>query len=584
MMRSCRFSDTSHVFTLMFICFITLFSSSVLVQGKIRRFKWEVKYELKSPDCFEKLVITINGQLPGPTIKAQQGDTIIVELKNSFMTENVAVHWHGIRQVGTPWFDGVEGVTQCPILPGEIFTYQFVVDRPGTYMYHSHYGMQRESGLIGMIRVSPPSTEPEPFTYDYDRSLLLTDWYHKGMSEKATGLASIPFKWVGEPQSLMIQGRGRFNCTNNMMTPQRSEAEVCNASHADCSRFVLMVIPGKTYRLRIGSLTSLSALSFQIEGHNLTVVEADGHYVEPFTVRNLFIYSGETYSVLLKADQNPSRNYWITTSIVSRPEKTPPATAVLNYHPNHPRKHPPTPASSNFRPEWNDTRHRLAQSVAIKARKGFAHAPPENSDKVIVLLNTQNKVNGYMRWSVNNVSYQHPTTPYLIALKHNLTNAFDWRFTPPERYDSKSYDIFAVPSNANATMSDGIYRLKFNSTVDVVLQNANTMSVNNSETHPWHLHGHDFWVLGYGEGKFNEMEDPKRYNLVDPIMKNTVAVQPYGWTALRFRADNPGVWAFHCHIESHFFMGMRIVFASGIDRVANLPSSIMGCGQTKRLV
>ncbi|CAF2032832.1 unnamed protein product [Brassica napus] len=582
MMRSCRFSDTSHVFTLMVICFITLFSSSVHGQGKIRRFKWEVKYELKSPDCFEKLVITINGQFPGPTIKAQQGDTIIVELKNSFMTENAVVHWHGIRQIRTPWFDGVEGVTQCPILPGEIFTYQFVVDRPGTYMYHSHYGMQRESGLIGMIRVSPPSTEPEPFTYDYDRSLLLTDWYHKGMSEKATGLASIPFKWVGEPQSLMIQGRGRFNCTNNLMTPQRSEAEVCNASHADCSRLVLTVIPGKTYRLRIGSLTSLSALSFQIEGHNLTVVEADGHYVEPFTVRNLFIYSGETYYVLLKSDQNPSRNYWITTSIVSRPEKTPPATAVLNYHPNHPRKHPPTPASSNFRPAWNDTRHRLAQSVAIKARKGFLHAPPENSDKVIVLLNTQNKVNGYMRWSVNNVSYQHPTTPYLIASKHNLTNAFDWRFTPPESYDSKSYDIFAVPSNANATISDGIYRLKFNSTVDVVLQNANTMSVNNSETHPWHLHGHDFWVLGYGEGKFNESEDPKRYNLVDPIMKNTVAVQPYGWTALRFRADNPGVWAFHCHIESHFFMGMRIVFESGIDRVANLPSSIMGCGQAKR--
>ncbi|KAJ4898704.1 Cupredoxin superfamily protein [Raphanus sativus] len=128
-MRSSGFSDTSHVFTLMVICFITLFSSSVLIEGKIRRFKWEVKYELKSPDCFEKLVITINGQFPGPTIKAQQGDTIIVELKNSFMTENVAVHWHGIRQIGTPWFDGVEGVTQCPILPGEIFTYQFVVDR-----------------------------------------------------------------------------------------------------------------------------------------------------------------------------------------------------------------------------------------------------------------------------------------------------------------------------------------------------------------------------------------------------------------------------------------------------------------------
>ncbi|XP_023634764.1 L-ascorbate oxidase isoform X2 [Capsella rubella] len=495
------------------------------------------------------------------------------------MTENVAVHWHGIRQIGTPWFDGVEGVTQCPILPGEVFTYQFVVDRPGTYMYHSHYGMQRESGLIGMIRVSPPVTEPEPFSYDYDRNVLLTDWYHKSMLESATGLASRPFKWVGEPESLLIQGRGRFNCSNDPGLLSRA----CNASNADCSRFVLTVIPGKTYRLRLGSLTALSALNFQIEGHNLTVVETDGHYVEPFTVKNLFIYSGETYSVLIKADQNPSRNYWITTSIVSRPANTSQATAVLNYYPNHPRRRPPTPESSNLQPKWNDTRPRLAQSLAIKARRGFVHTPPENSDRVIVLLNTQNEVNGYRRWSVNNVSYLHPKTPYLIALKQNLTDAFDWGFTPPENYDSGNYDIFATPQNVNAKTSDGIYRLRFNTTVDVILQNANTMNAKNSETHPWHLHGHDFWVVGQGEGKFNESEDPKRYNRVDPIMKNTVAVHPFGWTALRFRADNPGVWSFHCHIESHFFMGMGIVFESGIDRVSsNLPSSIMGCGQTKR--
>ena len=69
------------------------------VEARIRRYKWEVKYEYRSPDCFKKLVITINGQTPGPTIRAQQNDTIIVELTNSLVTENVAIHWHGIRQV-----------------------------------------------------------------------------------------------------------------------------------------------------------------------------------------------------------------------------------------------------------------------------------------------------------------------------------------------------------------------------------------------------------------------------------------------------------------------------------------------------
>ena len=70
----------------------------------------------------------------------------------------------------------------------------------GTYLYHAHYGMQREAGLYGSLRVAPPDGEPEPFSYDYDRSIILNDWYHKSTYEQAAGLSSIPFQWVGEPQ------------------------------------------------------------------------------------------------------------------------------------------------------------------------------------------------------------------------------------------------------------------------------------------------------------------------------------------------------------------------------------------------
>ena len=314
-----------------------------------------------------------------------------------------------------------------------------------------------------------------------------------------------------------------------------------------------------------------------VQGHNMTVVEADGHYVEPFVVKNLFIYSGETYSVLVKTDQDPSRNYWATTNVVSRNSTTPPGLAIFNYYPNHPRRSPPTFPPSG--PLWNDVDSRFNQSLAIKARKGHIHSPPATSDRVIVLLNTQNMVNGTRRWSVNDVSFNLPHTPYLIALKENLLHTFS-QTPPPEGYDFANYNI-SVQEDSNGTTSDAIYRLQFNSTVDIILQNANSMVPNVSETHPWHLHGHDFWVLGYGRGKFDRINDPKKYNLVDPIMKNTVPVHPYGWTALRFKADNPGVWAFHCHIESHFFMGMRVAFEEGIERVGKLPSSIMGCGETE---
>ncbi|XP_073289140.1 L-ascorbate oxidase [Primulina huaijiensis] len=540
--------------------------------ARVRHYKWEVKYEFKSPDCYKKLAITINGRTPGPSIIAQQGDTIVVELTNSLLTENVAIHWHGIRQIGTPWSDGTEGVTQCPILPGDTFVYKFVVDRAGTYLYHAHYGMQREAGLYGSIRVSLPDGEKEPYSYDYDRSIILTDWYHKSTNEQATGLSSIPFVWVGEPQSILIQGRGKFSCN----TPG-IQSGLCNATNTECNPYSLTVVPGKTYRLRIGSLTALSALSFQIEAHNMLVVEADGHNVEPFEVKNLFIYSGETYSVLIRADQDPSRNYWASAKVVSRNNTTPDGLAILNYYPNHPRRNPPS--TPPVGPQWNDVSPRLSQSLATRAPSGYIHPPPQTSDRVIVMLNTQNRINGYVRWSVNNVSFSLPHTPYLIAFKEKLLHVFD-KTPPPDGYDP-SHDIYTVAKNVNATTSNAAYRLEFNSTVDVILQNSNTMNPNNSETHPWHLHGHDFWVMGYGLGKFNLSSDPKKYNYVNPIMKNTVAVHPYGWTALRFRADNPGTWAFHCHIESHFYMGMGVVFEEGVERLGKLPKSIMGCGQTK---
>ncbi|KAJ3677320.1 hypothetical protein LUZ60_003044 [Juncus effusus] len=549
------------VFVISFLC----------IEAKVHRHKWEISYQFKSPDCFKKLAVTINGQTPGPTIYASEGDTVVVEVKNLLLTENVAIHWHGIRQIGTPWMDGTEGVTQCPTLPGDTFIYRFVVDRAGTYMYHAHYGMQRSAGLNGMIVVKVRDGFKEPFSYDKEHSILLNDWWHNSTYEQSAGLGGKPFVWVGEPHSLLINGRGKFDCS-------MAGSGTCNVTNPDCAPYMITVVPNKTYLLRIASITSLSALNFEIEGHSLTVVEADSHYVDPFVVKSLNIYSGETYSVLLKADQDPTRNYWMASNVVSRKPTTPTGTGLLHYYKVPISRLPSTNPPSG--PLWNDTLYRFNQSVATRAHPSFIEPPPVKSDRVIILLNTQNKVNGFMRWSVNNISFDLPHTPYLIAAKNDLRHVFE-QTPPPETYDYKMYDINTPPSNPNATRSNSIYKLEFGSVVDVILQNANTLTQNNSETHPWHLHGHDFWVLGYGFGKFDPETDPKRYNLKDPILKNTVAVHTLGWTALRFKADNPGVWAFHCHIESHFFMGMGVVFEEGVDKVGKLPESIMGCGETK---
>ncbi|TVU22913.1 hypothetical protein EJB05_32634, partial [Eragrostis curvula] len=384
----------------------------LLAEGKVHHHTWDIEYRYKSPDCFEKLAVTINGEFPGPTIRATQGDTVVVTVNNHLETENTGIHWHGIRQRGSPWADGTVGVTQCPILPGETFTYRFVVDRPGTYFYHAHYGMQRVAGLDGMIVVSVPDSVAEPFAYDEEHTVLLMDWWHKSVYEQAVGLAQDPLVFVGEPQSLLINGRGSFNCGASAALPT-----------------LFTAVPGKTYRLRIGSLTSLSALNFEIEGHTMTVVEADGYYVSPVVVKSLFVYSGETYSVLVKADQDPSRSYWAASHVVGRERKTPSAVAVLRYHAgNDPRTPPPTAPPAG--PAWNDTAARVEQSRSFVALPGgHVEPPPAKSDRTLLLLNTQNRIGDRVKWAINGVSLKFPATPYLVSMKRGLRGAYDER--PP---------------------------------------------------------------------------------------------------------------------------------------------------------
>lgn len=162
------------------------------------------------------------------------------------------------------------------------------------------------------------------------------------------------------------------------------------------------------------------------------------------------------------------------------------------------------------------------------------------SDQLLILLNTQNRVGGFLKWAINNISWEVTGTPFLAAIKYGLKGAYEEEVPPATYGDVGSYDIRVPPRNPNARRGSGVYTLPFNATVDVVLQNANTLTPNNSEIHPWHLHGHEFWVLGYGDGIFDPVRDAATFNTRNPPLRNTVPLFPYGWTALRFVADNPG--------------------------------------------
>ncbi|XP_052200407.1 L-ascorbate oxidase-like [Diospyros lotus] len=538
--------------------------------SETREFKWNVEYIYWAPDCVEGVVMAINGQFPGPTIRARAGDLISVKLTNKLPTEGVVIHWDGIRQMGTPWADGTASISQCPIKPGESFVYSFKVDKAGTYFYHGHYGMQRSAGLYGALVVDVAEGEKEPFHYDEDFTLLLSDWWHQSAHEQETGLSSKPYRWIGEPQSLLINGRGQYNCS---LAAKTGMSQCKFTGREQCAPYVLRVHPNKTYRLRLASSTSLASLNLAIGGHKMTVVEADGNYVQPFTTEDMDIYSGESYSVLFTADQDPSTNYWLSFSVRGREPKTAPALTILHYASTHmsiPTSRPPVA------PLWNNYTHSKLFANKVRAIAGSPR-PPATFHRRLNLLNTQNYIDGYVKWSINNVSLSLPATPYLGAIKYKLRNAFN-HVSPPDNYPA-NYDVMKQAENTNSIYGDGVYFFGLNRTVDVILQNANALSAGTSEIHPWHLHGHDFWVLGYGEGKFTS-EDDKGLNLKNPPFKNTAVIFPYGWTVLRFVADNPRVWAFHCHIEPHLHLGMGVVFAEGVHHISGIPHQALACGLT----
>lgn len=112
--------------------------------GVIRRYQFTIKRGVISPDGYQKTVLLVNDQFPGPAIEANWGDTIQVTVTNQITEpeEGTSIHWHGFLQSQTPWFDGVPGVQQCPIAPGTSFTYQFKAELYGTTWYHSHFSSQ----------------------------------------------------------------------------------------------------------------------------------------------------------------------------------------------------------------------------------------------------------------------------------------------------------------------------------------------------------------------------------------------------------------------------------------------------------
>jgi laccase len=190
-------------------------------------------------------------------------------------------------------------------------------------------------------------------------------------------------------------------------------------------------------------------------------------------------------------------------------------------------------------------------------------------------------------WSVNNISDIKSDEP-LIGQAYREAQESGWPTDLQGTRALPSEPPFVWDYTQNVTSPEGpgapvgsreqvVIALEEGDIVEIVLQNARALN-GVAEFHPWHAHGHSFWVVGSGEGSFDPATHPATYNLVNPVLRDTLNVWPLQWTAIRLVANNPGVWFFHCHIVSHQLMGMGFVLVTQPDVLEGPPESVLYCG------
>ncbi|KAL8474721.1 hypothetical protein ACS0TY_031241 [Phlomoides rotata] len=537
--------------TLWLLALQVLCSSS----SNIKKFQFNVEWKSITRLCHTKTMMTVNGKYPGPTIVVNEGDNVQVMVTNR-VARNTTIHWHGVRQMRTGWADGPAYVTQCPIGAGKTYTYNFSVEgQKGTLWWHAHFAWQRAS-LYGAFIIHP--TTPFPFSLPLLQPLLIPlifgEWWN--------GDVEIVEK------EMMLYGGGPI--TSDAYTINGLPGPLYPCSTKDT--FIQTVEAGKTYLLRIINAALNDELFFAVANHSLTVVEIDGVYTKPFETPAIMIAPGQTTNVLLTANQTPDST--ATFVMAARPYlnsifpfDNSTTIGFLKYQNSLP-PNAPYALPQNL-PSLTDTPFATQFSNNLKslASQTYPCNVPKNFDKRIVTtisLNLQDcprnqtckgVQNKRFYASMNNQSFVRPPTSMLDLHYRNLSHRIssDFPENPPTVFNYTGVDTFA--ENMNTNFGTKVVQVPYGTVLEIVLQDTTFL---NPENHPIHVHGHNFFVVGRGFGNFDMEKDPVGYNLVDPPERNTVAVPMGGWAAIRFVADNPGVWFVHCHLEEHTSWGLAL--------------------------
>ncbi|XP_042431805.1 laccase-4-like [Zingiber officinale] len=545
-------------FLIMVSYLMTIAVPSAIVAEQIRHFEFNVQMAKVTRLCSTKSIVTVNKQFPGPELIVREGDRVVVKVTNH-VTYNITLHWHGIRQLRSGWADGPAYVTQCPIQTGRSYVYDFtIIGQRGTFFWHAHISWLRAT-LYGPLIILPKIGVPYPFPEPYKEvPIILGEWW------KADTEAVI---------SQALQSGGGPN-VSDAYTINGLPGPLYNCSDQDT--FKLKVKAGKTYMLRLINAALNDELFFSVADHKITVVDVDGVYVKPFDADVIIITPGQTSNLLLRTKPSyPNAAFLMEARPYSTARRgTYDNTTVageLEYEYQTAASHKALPLRAPTLPAFKDTSFaaKFARKLRSLATPLFPARVPRG-DAVrrfffTVGLGTlpcpanatcQGPTNDTMfAAAINNISFVTPATALLQAHYFKRSRGVYTQDFP--ELPAAPFDYTEAPPNDNTAVKIGtrLAVLPFNTSVEVVMQDTNILG---AESHPLHLHGFNFFVVGQGSGNFDQDNHPVVFNLVDPVERNTVGVPAGGWVAIRFLADNPGVWLMHCHIETHLTWGLKM--------------------------
>ncbi|XP_074312069.1 L-ascorbate oxidase homolog [Silene latifolia] len=510
-------------------------------ESPYRFYTWNVTYGDIYPLGIKQQGILINGQFPGPPIEAVTNDNLIISVYNG-LDEPFLISWNGIQQRRNSWQDGVYG-TNCPIPAGQNFTYILQAkDQIGSYFYFPSLAFHKAAGGYGGIRVDSRPLIPVPFPPPAgDFTILAGDWFktsHTDLKAVLDSGSNLPF-----PDGLLINGRGS-------------------------NGFTFTVDQGNTYRFRISNVGIATAINFRIQGHNLLLVETEGVHTLQNTYSSLDVHLGQSYSILITADQAPQDYYIVVSTRFTSQILT--TTSILHYSNSANGVSGDPPGGPTTEIDWSvdqarSIRQNLTASGPRPNPQGSYHYGMVNTTRTIRLANTAPVIDGKQRYAVNSVSFIPADTPLKLADYFKIPGVFTIGSIP----DS--------PTGTDASLQTSVMGADYRAFVEIIFENAE------ETVQSWHIDGHIFFVVGMNGGQWSS-DSRLIYNLRDAVSRCTVQVYPNSWTAIYMPLDNVGMWNIRSENWARQYLGqqfyLRVYTPTLSFRDENpIPSNALLCGQ-----